>query len=159
MPQHCVAASRIFDVSPQRLYDVLADYRHGHPRILPRPQFGPLSVVEGGRGHGTVFDLEVQLRGHKRSMRGVVSEPEPGRRLVECYEGEPIITSFTIEPMFSGQHARVTIATETAVHGGLRGALERRFATRLLQSLYVRELAQLADVAAAADPLRGDGIG
>jgi len=158
MPQHRVAASRIFDASPQRLYDVLADYRQGHPRILPRPQFGSLTVVEGGRGQGTVFDLEVQLRGRKRSMRGIVSEPEPGRCLVECYQGEPTVTSFTIEPMFSGQHARVTITTETSVHGGLRGAFERRFATRALQSLYVRELAQLAAVA-AEDPLRGDGVG
>ena len=146
MPLHRVAASRIIDASPERLYELLADYREGHPRILPRPQFGSLKIVEGGRGQGTIFDVEVRLFGRKRSRRGIVSEPEPGRQLVECYEGEPTVTSFTIEPMFSGEHARVTISTDTDVHRGLRGALERRIATRLLRPLYVRELAQLAAV-------------
>jgi Polyketide cyclase / dehydrase and lipid transport len=146
MPQHRIAASRIIDASPERLYDLLADYRQGHPRILPRPQFGALKIVEGGRGQGTIFDVEVRLLGRRRKRRGIVSEPEPGRQLVECYAGEPTVTSFIIEPMFSGQHARVTISTDTDVHRGLRGLLERRISTRLLQRLYVRELAQLAAV-------------
>jgi Polyketide cyclase / dehydrase and lipid transport len=147
MPLHRIAASRIIDASPQRLYDLLADYREGHPRILPRPQFGSLTIIEGGRGQGTVFDVEVRLLGRRRNRRGIVSEPVPGRQLVECYAGEPTVTSFTIEPMFSGEHARVTISTDTDVHRGLRGALERRIATRLLRPLYQRELAQLAAVA------------
>jgi Polyketide cyclase / dehydrase and lipid transport len=161
MPLHRVAASRIIDASPERLYDLLADYREGHPRILPSPQFGPLKIVEGGRGQGTIFEVEMRLLGRRRSRRGIVSEPVPGRQLVECYAGEPTVTSFIIEPMFSGDHARVTISTETDVHGGLRGALERRIATRLLRPLYVRELAQLAAVAAAAEaqPLGRQRVG
>jgi len=161
MPLHRVAASRIIDASPERLYDVLTDYREGHPRILPRPEFGPLTIIEGGRGNGTIFDVELRLRGRTRNLRGVVSEPEPGRELVECYPGEPTVTRFLIEPMFSGEHARVTITTETDVHGGLRGMLERGMATRLLRPLQVRKLAQLADVATApsAGTLNGHPIG
>jgi Polyketide cyclase / dehydrase and lipid transport len=163
MPLHRIAASRIIDASPERLYDLLADYREGHPRILPRPQFGALTIVEGGRGQGTIFDVEVRLLGRRRNRRGIVSEPEPGRQLVECYAGEPTVTSFIIEPMFSGQHARVTISTDTDVHRGLRGLLERRISTRLLQPLYVRELAQLAavvtDGAASGEQPRYSGRG
>ena len=161
MPLHRIAASRIIDAPPQRLYNLLADYREGHPRILPRPQFGALTIVEGGRGHGTIFDVEMRLYGRKRNRRGVVTEPQPGRQLTESYAGEQTVTSFIVEPMFSGEHARVTISTDTGVHRGLRGALERRIATRLLRPLYVRELARLAAVATApeARPLGGQGIG
>ena len=161
MPLHRIAASRIIDASPERLYDLLADYREGHPRILPRPQFGPMTIVEGGRGHGTIFDVEMRLYGRKRNRRGIVTEPEPGRQLTESYAGEQTVTSFIVEPMFSGGHARVTISTDTDVHRGLRGVLERRIATRLLRPLYVRELAQLAAVAAGAEtpPLGRQRVG
>jgi hypothetical protein len=161
MATHRIAASRIIDAPPQQLYDVLADYRRGHPRILPQPEFGALTVVEGGHGQGTIFELEMRLLGMRRSLRGIVSEPDPGRQLVERYTDSPTVTSFTVEPMFSGQHARVTISTYTEVHGGLRGALERQIATRLLQPLYVRELAQLASVAHAngAGPSAGQPVG
>jgi hypothetical protein len=160
MPLHRIAASRIIDAPPQRLYNLLADYREGHPRILPRPPFGPLTIVEGGRGQGTIFEVQMHLFGRKRNRRGIVSEPEPGRQLMECYAGEPTVTSFIVEPMFSGGHARVTISTDTDVHRGLRGAFERRIATRTLRPLYLRELAQLAAVAAAAEaqPLGGQGV-
>lgn len=149
MPQHRVTVSKVIKAPPQRVYELLADYREGHPSILPRPQFRSLTVVAGGHGRGTVFDMEMRVLGRKRSLRGVVSEPEPGRRLVESYVGEPTVTSFMVEPMFSGEHAQVTISTDTDVHGGLRGALERGLATRLLQPLYRRELEQLAAVATA----------
>jgi Polyketide cyclase / dehydrase and lipid transport len=164
MPLHRIAASRIIDASPERLYDLLADYREGRPRILPRPQFVALKIVEGGRGQGTIFDVEMRLLGRRRKRRGIVSEPEPGRQLVECYAGEPTVTSFIVEPMFAGEHARVTISTDTDVHRGLRGLLERRITTRLLRPLYVRELAQLAAVVtggngAAAEQPRYSGRG
>jgi hypothetical protein len=149
MPRHRITVSKVIAAPPQHLYDLLADYAHAHPRILPRPQFHSLTVVSGGRGQGTVFDLELRLLGRRRSLRGRVSEPEPGRRLVESYEGEPTVTSFMVEPMFSGEHAQVTITTDTDVHRGLRGAVERSLATRLLEPLYRRELQQLADVATA----------
>jgi hypothetical protein len=149
MPQHRVTVSKVIKAPPQRLYELLADYREAHPRILPRPAFRSLKVVSGGRGQGTVFDMEMRVLGRTLSRRGVVSEPEPGRRLVESYVGEPTITSFMVEPMFSGEHAQVTITTDTDVHRGLRGALERGFATRLLQPLYRRELEKLAAVATA----------
>jgi hypothetical protein len=149
MPQHRVTVSKVIKAPPQRLYELLADYHHGHPSILPRPEFRSLTVVQGGHGQGTVFDMQMRVLGRTRSLRGVVSEPEPGRRLVESYVGEPIITSFMVEPMFSGEHAQVTITTDTDVHGGLRGALERGLATRRLQQLYRRELEKLAAAATA----------
>src|SRR5215475_11215426 len=85
MPQHRVTVSKVIKAPPQRLYELLADYHHGHPSILPRPEFRSLTVVQGGHGQGTVFDMQMRMLGRTRSLRGVVSEPEPGRRLVESY--------------------------------------------------------------------------
>ncbi len=57
-------------------------------------------------------------------------------------------TTFTVEPGADAQQAAVTIATTMTVREGLLGRLEAWLATRLLRPIYIRELAQLAAVAA-----------
>ncbi|HEX5690934.1 MAG TPA: hypothetical protein VFX76_13065, partial [Roseiflexaceae bacterium] len=59
------------------------------------------------------------------------------------------VTSFIVEPREQGQAAFVTIATQLSGRGGLLGALERWFFTRMLRPVYVKELELLAAVAAA----------
>ena len=82
----------------------------------------------GGTGAGTV------IRGE---MRVLVETNDTG-----------YVTTFTVEPREAGQHGYVTIATEMTGRVGVLGALERWFATRLLRPVYVKELEQLAAVAA-----------
>lgn len=72
-------------------------------------------------------------------------EPEPGRVLVETNDNG-YVTTFTVEPRADGQHTYVTIATEITGPGGVLGALQRWFVTRLLRPVYVKELEQLAVV-------------
>ena len=58
------------------------------------------------------------------------------------------VTTFTVEPRAEGQHAYVTITTEMTRRAGVLGTLERWFVTWLLRPVYVKELGQLAAVAA-----------
>ena len=140
-------ASALVDAPPQALYAIIADYQHGHPRILPRPPFVSLTVEQGGVGAGTVIHVGMRVLGRLRMLRSVITEPEPGRVLVETNDNG-YVTTFTVEPRADGQQAYVTIATDMPGRAGILGSLERWLASRLLRPVYVRELEQLAAVAA-----------
>ena len=91
-----VTASSRVAAPAARVYDIIADYRDGHPSILPRA-FRNLQVDEGGRGAGTRFHLDVHAFGRKETMRAAVTEPQPGRVLVERDLDRPTMTTFTVE--------------------------------------------------------------
>jgi hypothetical protein len=143
-----LSASALIEAPAPELYAIIADYHHGHPQILPKPPFVSLAVEEGGVGAGTVIRVEMRMLGQLQTFRAVVTEPEPGRVLVETND-TGYVTTFTVEPRAEGQHAFVTIATELNGRSGLAGALERWLITRFLRPVYVKELAQLAAVAAS----------
>jgi hypothetical protein len=147
MAAHQFSAAALIEAPAQDVYAIIADYRQAHPQILPRPPFVSLTVEEGGVGAGTAMQVEMRVLGQTQSFRSVVSEPEPGRVLVETNDNG-YITTFTVAPRAGGQQAYVTIATEIVGRDGLLGALERWFVTRLLRPVYVRELEQLAAFAA-----------
>jgi hypothetical protein len=138
-------ASQEIDARPQAVYGVLADYRTGHPAILPKPYFGELVVEAGGRGAGTVIRFTMHVMGTERSFREVVSEPQPGRVLVEADEAAGVTTTFEVEPLDGGKRSRVTISTETRLSPGLTGVVERLVSPRVLRGIYRRELRQLED--------------
>jgi hypothetical protein len=142
-----IAVSALIDAPAEDLYRIIADYRDGHPRILPRPPFVDLQVEQGGTGSGTVIRVEMRVLGRVQTFRSVVSEPEPGRVLVESND-TGYVTTFTVEPRGEGR-AEVTIATELTGRGGPLRAIERWFSFRLLEPVYRRELEQLAEVATA----------
>ncbi len=147
MTAHRFSASALIPAPPQELYAIIVDYQHGHPQILPRPPFVSLAVEHGGRGAGTVIRVEMRVLGRLQTFRAVVSEPEPGRVLVETNDNG-YVTTFTVEPRAGGEEAWVTIATEMTGRAGVLGSLERWFVTRLMRPVYVKELGQLAAVAA-----------
>ncbi len=148
MAAHQFSASALIDAPPQQLYALIADYRQGHPLILPKPPFVSLAVEQGGVGAGTVIRVEMRVLGQLQTFRSVVTEPDPGRVLVETNDNG-YVTTFTVDPRSDGRQAYVTIATEMSGRMGILGALERWFVARLLRPVYVKELAQLAAVAAA----------
>jgi hypothetical protein len=147
MTTHRFSASALIHAPPHKLYAILADYERGHPAILPRPPFVSLEVEAGGRGHGTVIRVWMRVLGRQQSFRSAITEPEPGRVLVETTD-TGYVTTFTVESRRNGEESYVTIATEIQGREGLLGALERWFVTRLLRPVYVRELENLAAVAA-----------
>jgi hypothetical protein len=148
MPEHTISAAALIPAPAQQVYGIIADYRDGHPHILPKPHFVSLVVEQGGVGAGTVIRFQMRLMGRLQTFRATITEPEPGRVLVETDMQTGAITTFTVEPRADAQQAAVTITTITSVRDGLLGRLEAWLATRLLRPIYVRELAQLADVAA-----------
>ena len=125
---------------PSRVYDILSDYRNGHPRILP-PQFRNLVVEHGGRGAGTLISFQMKAFGQTMSFRHEVLEPEPGRVLVEKDRDNDSKTTFTIEPAQGG--SRVTITSDLISRPGLAGKIERFLSKRFLRGVYNEEIRKL----------------
>lgn len=143
-PETTVRASARIDAPPARVYGIIADYRNGHPYILPR-QFRNLVVEAGGIGTGTIIRFEVRAFGMTRTLRAAITEPQPGRVLVESnVEGDSSVTTFTVEPVEGGRACEVTIETRLGTKPGILGSIERVMSSRLLKSLYREELALLA---------------
>jgi len=144
-----VSASSRIDAPPDRVYGIIADYHNGHPQILPK-QFGKLYVDAGGYGAGTVIRFSVVALGRKTDFRAVVSEPQPGRVLVERNDPpNSSVSTFTVDPGPTGRESDVTISTELPDRPGLLGALERFITRRVMKGMYRDELALLAAVATA----------
>lgn len=143
-----VRVSALVPAPAERVYGLLADYREGHPRILPRA-FRDLTVERGGRGEGTVVRFSVRTLGSTRSFRASVTEPRPGRVLVESDPDAGTVTTFTVTPLSGGRHARVSIETVGRARAGFAGWVERVLAPALLRPLYAEQLRRLAEVAGA----------
>jgi len=148
MARHRLSAAALIPAPATKVYALIADYRSGHPRLLPKEYFVELNVEEGGTGAGTVVNFKMRLMGQIQAFRAKVSEPEPGRVLVETNLNMDAITTFTIEPRENGRQAYVTITTDTQVPEGWLGKIQGWLTTQMLQPVYVKELEQLAQVAA-----------
>jgi hypothetical protein len=113
-----------------------------HPHILPRPPFGELTVESGGTGAGTVFRVQTREGMGMRTYRMAVSEPEPGRLLMESDTESDLVSTFRVQPVAGGRQSRVTITT-TCTRGGVRGWLESVLLPRLPGPIYQKEIANL----------------
>ena len=147
MTQKRIAASSLIQAAAQQIYAIIADYRDGHPRILPKPYFVSLTVEQGGVGAGTVVTFQMKVMGSLRTFHSVITEPEPGRVLVETDSKAGTVTAFTVDPRDNGQQAFVTITTDLQVRDGFFGKVQGWMTARLLRPIYVKELEQLAAVA------------
>jgi hypothetical protein len=146
MAKHAVSASRFIGATPQKVYTILADYRQHHPRIVPPEWFKKLEVEEGGIGTGTKTCLELQILGSKRVVHHVVSEPEPGRVLVESDVDGSSTTTFYVDPT-QGDGTRLTITTEIETRTGILGVIERALMSWALGRIYRKELELIASYA------------
>jgi hypothetical protein len=145
--KHVISASAVIPARRERVYALLADYQNGHPRILPK-QFTSLIVEQGGIGAGTVIRVEVNYFGRKQTLRMAVTEPEPGRVLVETsLEPNGPITTFTVNPGTAPADSHVTISTEISDRDGIPGKIESLISNFFLRSIYKKELENLARVA------------
>ena len=143
-PTYTVSRTARIDAPPDRIYGILRDYHHGHPSILPKA-FRNLTVEQGGVGAGTKIRFDATVFGRTQQYVGVVSEPEPGRVLVERYTAPSAsATTFIVEPQDGGRAATVTFLTEMPGRGGVAGRIERWVMNRILQPIYAEELQNLA---------------
>jgi len=145
--KHIVSVSAVIPARRERVYALISNYRDGHPRILPK-QFTSLIVEEGGLGAGTVIRFQLSVFGRKQTFRAAITEPEPGRVLVETnLDSNGAVTTFTVNPGTAPADSHVTIATELPVRSGFLGRMERTLSTLLLRPMYIKELENLARVA------------
>jgi uncharacterized protein YndB with AHSA1/START domain len=143
-----VSASAIINAPASQVYSLLADYRDGHPRILPKQYFSSLEVERGGVGAGTVIRFQMRAPGTTRTFLADITEPEPGRVLVESNRVETdsavqSVTTFTVDPINGEQQARVTISTTLSASNWLEGL----FTSMFLRRVYAQELKQIAALA------------
>lgn len=139
-----VCVSRRINAPPALVYTAITDYRRHHPHIVPPEYFRRLEVLEGGVGAGTRTRVEMRVLGTTRVFEQVITEPEPGRVLVELNQDGPAVTTFTVDTAGGGESAQVTIATDLVARAGVPGVLERWFTSVMLSRIYRKELARLA---------------
>ena len=137
------SAERAVDAPADEVYGYLADM-HQHPHFLP-PAFSDFQVVEGGVGAGTVTTFAVTAGGRTRNYRMNVTEPVPGRTLVETDANSSLVTTFNVEPQ--GGKSLVRIHTSWDGAGGIGGFFEKTFAPGAMRRLYLDELDRLSTYA------------
>ena len=104
MAQIKAKAAAILNARPEDAYTTIADYRQGHPDILPKENLYDLQVEQGGYGAGTIIRFKARFLGTVQSFHQRVSEPDPGRVLVEhdIDTVQNVITTFTVIPVEQG---------------------------------------------------------
>ncbi|HEV7663113.1 MAG TPA: SRPBCC family protein [Chloroflexota bacterium] len=147
MSQIHLAAERVIDAPADVVYHCIADYREHHrPGGFLPPVFSDLQVQRGGVGAGTIISFKTTLGGRTRGVTQSVTEPEPGRVLVESGGGAQ--TTFTVEP----EQQRCRVRFDTILEAdGLSGLLTRLFAPRMLRPVYADELERLEQLAQRHD--------
>jgi uncharacterized protein YndB with AHSA1/START domain len=133
------SAERTVDAPADEVYGYLADM-HQHPHFLP-PAFSDFQVVQGGVGAGTVTTFAVTAGGRTRNYRMNVTEPVPGRTLVESDASSSLVTTFNVEPQ--GGKSLVRIHTSWDGAGGIGGFFEKTFAPGAMRRIYLDELDRL----------------
>ena len=144
MAKVVASAERGIDAPADEVYGYLADM-HQHQRFLP-PAFSDFQVEQGGVGEGSVTSFKATAGGRTRSYRMRVTEPVPGRTLVESDANSSLVTTFNVEPQ--GGQSLVRISTSWDGASGIGGFFERTFAPRALRRLYLDELDRLNAYAA-----------
>jgi Polyketide cyclase / dehydrase and lipid transport len=149
MGQIKVKAEAVLDARPEAVYATISDYRKGHPSILPKKSLYDLQVEEGGYGAGTIIRFKARVLGTVQSFHQRVSEPDPGRVLVEhdIDTVQNVITTFTVIPVEQGQKSHVEISTTMNASPGLKGVVERVVVPIINSSIYHKELKLLESVA------------
>jgi hypothetical protein len=151
MSQTHAEATAVIDARPEEIYAVLSDYRQGHPAILPKRFFTELVVEKGGTGAGTIIKVRMNVLGVERVYQMTVSEPEPGRVLVEADTQAGVVTTFTVDSLEGGKRSRVTIATAARTSPGFQGLVERAINPTITRRIYREQLQRLSEFVAAIE--------
>jgi len=142
MDTYEVSASSHIAAPAKEVYELIRDYRNGHPNILPKRYFLNLEVEKGGSGAGTRVRFQMRVMRSTRNFVAEVSEPEPGRVLLETDADSGAVTSFTVEP--HGAQSHVTIRTMLKSRRGILASVERFTTRRFLRRIYNEELQLLS---------------
>jgi uncharacterized protein YndB with AHSA1/START domain len=142
MGQVYAVTERVLDASPERVFDVLADYESSRGALLPA-QYSEYEVREGGKGAGTVVHWKLQATEKRvRDCLFTVTEPSPGQ-LVESDANSTMVVTWTVTPAGEGK-AKVVVETTWSGASGIGGFFERTFAPKGLNRINNEVLERLA---------------
>lgn len=139
-----VRVSAVVEATPEEVYAVFSDYEIAHRAILPKPYFAEMVILEGGQGAGTVIDVQMNVFGNKKTYHLTVTEPKPGRLLVETDYTTGEVTHFRMEPLPGERRTEVTIESKFKGSDGLAGKIEGLITTPITRYIFKKELANLA---------------
>jgi polyketide cyclase/dehydrase/lipid transport protein len=145
MAQVEATTQREIAATTQTVFDTLADYREGRPKLLPE-NYSEYEVREGGDGAGTLVHWKLQAT--KKRVRDClleVTEPAEGE-LVEKDRNSSMVTTWRVTPGAGEGTSRVTVTTVWNGAGGIGGFFEKTFAPAGLKRIYDGVLAKLPDV-------------
>jgi len=137
-------ASRQIPASPERVLELLRDYREVRPALLT-PNYSAYRVEAGGRGGGTVIGYHFAAGGRERDYRLRVQESDGSLREVD--ELSSFVSTWTVGPAAAG--SEVTLEGSWDGAGGIAGIFEGLFAPLGLRRIYSQVLDRLAERAAA----------
>ena len=132
-------ATRTVDASPEKVLEVLRDYRDARQRILT-DNYTAYRVEQGGHGDGTVIGYHFAAGGRERDYRLRVEESTGELR--ERDELSSFVSTWSVQP--AGAGATVTIESSWDGAGGIGGFFERTFAPIGLRRIYGQLLERLA---------------
>lgn len=132
-------ATRTVEASPEKVLEVLRDYRDARPRILT-DNFTAYRVEQGGHGEGTVIGYHFAAGGRERDYRLRVEESTGELR--ERDELSSFVSTWNVEP--AGAGSSITIESSWDGAGGIGGFFERTFAPIGLRRIYSQMLDKLA---------------
>lgn len=147
MSTYRVTATRRVAAPARIAYDLIADYRTGHTQIVPPKVFQNLQVEAGGYGEGTKITFDVRAFGSTTNIRADITEPKPGRVLVETETDHKVVTTFSVEPIGDGSTCDVTIDSIFKSRDGVLGKIEQSLAKPFLRRVYKDELQRLEAIA------------
>lgn len=134
---------RVYQASPQRVFEALADYKVTRPKLLPA-QYSEYEVKAGGTGAGTQVHWRLQATEKRvRDCLFTVSEPSPDK-LVETDANSSMVITWTVSAV-GEDRAKVTIEAGWTGATGIGGFFERTFAPKGLNRIHDAVLAKLAD--------------
>ncbi|MEV8526279.1 MULTISPECIES: SRPBCC family protein [unclassified Streptomyces] len=142
MAQVEATTERIIAADPETVFDTLADYKDGRPKLLPE-HFSEYQVREGGDGEGTLVHWKLQATSKRvRDCLLEVTEPTDGQ-LVEKDRNSSMVTTWTVTPAGEGR-SKVVVSSVWNGAGGIGGFFERAFAPKGLGRIYDAMLDKLA---------------
>jgi ribosome-associated toxin RatA of RatAB toxin-antitoxin module len=138
-----VEVSHVFNATPQELYAIISDFKKGLPSILPKKYFTGWKVEKGGNGAGTIVNVKMTFFGKDQHFRLAVTEPKPGRELVETDTDTGKYTRFTFKPLDDGKRCEITIDSKIPVQNGLLSYFKSLMVANMSKGLYKSELLAL----------------
>lgn len=138
-----VQTSATIGASAEATYALIAESAQ-RPAFLPEAMSG-FETLEGGTGAGTVHRWVLKTPRGDREYVMAVTEPEPGRVLVESDQKSSLVTTWTVTP--TGESCTVDITTTWQGAGGIGGFFEKTFAPKALSKIYRDQLARLDELA------------